>query len=114
MNTINTRGELRITEEMLTDFGFLKIAYTQEETGKEFYHYELPLTQVNNYSDLCLITNASDEDDFPIVQLFGASEYEFMFAEPIILLMNILQSNCVVDGFQLDKQFTQQDDETQE
>ena len=114
MNTINTRGELRITEEMLTDFGFLKISYTQEETGKEFYHYELPLTQVNNYSDLCLITNASDEDDFPIVQLFGASEYEFMFAEPIILLMNILQSNCVVDGFQLDKQFTQQDDETQE
>ena len=113
MNTTNTRGTIRLTEEMLEGFGFLKIAYTQEETGKEFYHYELPLTQVSDYSDLCLITNASDEDDFPVVQLFGASEYEFHFAEPIIVLMNILQSNCVVEGFQLDKQFTQKDDETQ-
>jgi hypothetical protein len=38
-NTTNTRGTIRLTEEMLEGFGFLKIAYTQEETGKEFYHY---------------------------------------------------------------------------
>lgn len=102
---MNNRGKIRITEEILQDFGFRKIAYTQEETGKEFYHYELPLTESNNYSDLLLITNASDELDFPIVQLFGADEYEFLFAEPIIVLMNILQSNCIVEGFQLDQQF---------
>lgn len=110
---MNTRGEVRITEEMLEGFGFRKIAYTQEETGKEFYHYELPLTADSSHGDLLLITNASDEDDFPIVQLFGANEYEFMFAEPIIVLMNILQSNCVVEGFQLDKQFNNEADGTE-
>ena len=102
---MNLRGEIRITEEMLSDFGFRKVAYIQEETGKEFYHYELPLTADNSYSDLLLITNASDELDFPIVQLFGANEYEFFFAEPIIIFMNLLQSNCIVEGFQLDQQF---------
>lgn len=107
MTKMNVRGEVRITEEMLQGFGFRKIGYTQEETGKEFYHYELPLTQANDYSDLLLITNASDEDDFPIVQLFGANEYEFLYAEPIILFMNILQSNCVVEGFHLDNQFNE-------
>lgn len=111
---MTNRGAIRITEEMLIDFGFRKIAYTQEETGKEFYHYELPLTADSSHGDLLLITNANDEDDFPIVQLFGANEYEFMFAEPIIVLMNILQSNCVVEGFQLDKQFNNQADGTQE
>lgn len=110
---MNNRGTVRITEEMLEGFGFRKVAYTQEETGREFYHYELPLTQHNDYSDLLLITNASDEDDFPIVQLFGANEYEFLYAEPILVLMNILQSNCVVEGFQLDQQFNNQEDGTE-
>jgi len=105
MTEINTRGEVRITEEILKAFGFLKRGYKDDESGKSFYHYELPLTKESKYSDLLLITNASDELDFPIVQLFGADEYEFMFAEPIFMLMNILQSNCIVEGFQLDQQF---------
>ena len=105
MTKINTRGEVRITEEILQGFGFQKCEYKDEETGKYFYHYELPLTGDNRYSDLLLISNTSDDLDFPIVQLFGANEYEFMFAEPIFMLMNILQSNCIVEGFQLDQQF---------
>lgn len=103
---MSIRGEMRLTEEMLLDFGFSKVSYIQEETGKEFYHFELPLTRKNDYGDLLLISNANDEVDFPVVQLFGADEYEFLFAEPIILLMNILQSNCVVEGFLIDQQFT--------
>lgn len=107
---MTTQGEIRITEEILTDFGFKKISYINE-LEKECYHYELPLTRNNNYSDLLLITNSNDEEDFPVVQLFGADEYEFLFAEPIILLMNILQANCVVEDFVLDQQFNQPDDE---
>ena len=103
---MSIRGEMRLTEEMLLDFGFSKVSYIEEETGKEFYHLELPLTRKNNYGDLLLISNANDEADFPVLQLFGANEYEFLFAEPIILLMNILQSNCIVEGFKLDEQFT--------
>jgi hypothetical protein len=106
MKKDNIRGEVRITEEILEAFGFLKRGYTDEDSGKTFYHYELPLVRENKYSDLLLITNASDEEDYPIVQLYGADEYEFLYAEPIYMLMNILQSNCVVEGFQLDQQFT--------
>ena len=102
---LNLRGTVRLTPEILEDIGFRKMSYTQEETGHEFFHYELPLSQHNTYADLLLITNSNDEPDFPVVQLFGAFEYEFLFVEPIVVLMNILQSNCVVEGFQLDQQF---------
>ena len=99
---MSTRGEIRLTEEILSDLGFKKVSYTDED--KEYYHYELSLTRNNNYGDLLLITNASDEEDFPIVKLFGADEYDFLFAEPIVVLMNILQANCIVPDFILDQQ----------
>lgn len=95
----------RLTSEMIEDMGFNKIEYFDEETGKQFYHFELPLTRSNEYGDLLLISNASDEADFPIIQIFGANEYEIHHAEPLIVLLNLLQSVCVVEDFKLDQQF---------
>jgi hypothetical protein len=94
----------RLTPELLEEFGFQKVGYTDEDTGKHVFHYELPLSK-STYCDFILLSNPNDEEEFPIVQFCGVDEYEFRHAEPLVLLMNILQSTCVVDGFQIDEQF---------
>jgi hypothetical protein len=96
---------IRLTPELLEEVGFKKTSYISEETNQEYSHYELPLTRRSDYGDFLLISNASDEVDFPIVQIFGVDEYEFHHLEPLVLLMNLLQSVCVVEDFKLDEQF---------
>lgn len=102
---------IRLTPEILEEIGFKKDSYVNEETNQEYYHYELPLTRQNDYTEFLLITNASDEPDFPIVQFFGVDEYEIKHVEPLVLLMNLLQSVCVVEDFKLDEQFKNKNDE---
>lgn len=94
----------RLTPEMLPEMGFQKISYIDEDTNQEMFHYELPLSKTG-YTDFLLITNPNDDTDFPVVRFCGVSEYEILHVEPLVLLMNLLQSVCVVEGFQLDKQF---------
>jgi hypothetical protein len=100
----------RLSPELLTEFGFEKIGYIDEDSGIEKFHYELPLSKTT-YCDFLLLSNANDEPDFPIVQFCGVDEYEFHHAEPLVLLMNILQSVCVVEGLQIDQQFNNKPNE---
>jgi hypothetical protein len=102
---------IRLTPEFLEEIGFKKVSYVSEETNKEYFHYELPLTRKNDYTDFLLISNASDEPDFPVVQFFGVDEYEFHHLEPLVLLMNLLQSVCVAEDFKLDEQFKDESNE---
>lgn len=104
MTVENTEQLTKLTPELLTEFGFKKVESTDEETGKEFFHFELPLSK-STYLDFVLLTNMSDEPDFPIVRFCGVDEYEFREAEPIVLMMNLLQHSCVDPNFQLDQQF---------
>lgn len=36
---------IRLTPEFLEEIGFKKVSYVSEETNKEYFHYELPLTR---------------------------------------------------------------------
>ena len=93
----------RLTPEMFPEMGFKKVGYTDEDSGKEVFHYELPLSK-SSYQDFILITNPNDDEDFPVVQFCGVNEYEIRDLEPLVVLLNLLQSLCVVEGFVLDKQ----------
>jgi hypothetical protein len=104
---------IRLSPELLKEFGFEKIGYIDEDSGLEKFHYELPLSK-STYCDFLLLSNANDEPDFPVVQFCGIDEYEFHYAEPLVLLMNILQSVCVVEGLQIDKQSNNKSDERPE
>jgi hypothetical protein len=95
----------RLIPEMLPEMGFKKISYIDEDTNKEVFHYELPLSKTT-YQDFVLISNPNDEEDFPVIQFCGVDEYEIKHVEPLVLLINLLQSCCVVDEFVIDKQFS--------
>jgi hypothetical protein len=99
----------RLTPEILLGVGFRKVSYRDEETDKEVFHFELPLSK-SSYCDFVLITNASDEEEFPVVRFCGVSEYEILHVEPLIVLMNLLQSLCIVEDFKLDQQFKSDDE----
>jgi hypothetical protein len=101
----------RLTLEMLQELGFEKISYIDEDTNLEMFHYELPLSK-SIYVDMFLTTNANDEDDFPVVRFCGVNEYKFIYAEPLIVLLSILQASCVVEGFTITEQFKKNEDES--
>jgi hypothetical protein len=87
-----TSGQIRITEEFLKALNFEKVLVTKEQSGnKEDYHYYI--LDLAEDKGLTLISNASDEENFPTLHFMDVPDYKFTTAEPIIVLLNILEDN---------------------
>ena len=95
---MNTRGEIRLTEEMLNNMGFKKMKFKSSE-GLTLYCWKLDIAA--DVEDFYLVTNSSQESNFPVVHFSNTDTYEFQFAEPLIVLLNILQSNCQIEEFKI-------------
>lgn len=99
---MNNRGEIRLNEEMLINLGFQKentfITVGRDKT--KTYRYVLNLCH-DSSEDFKLSTNFYHEHNFPEVTINNVETYEFLYAEPLIILLNILQSNCVIENFKI-------------
>lgn len=99
---MNNRGEIRLNEEMLINLGFKKqnAVITVERDKIKTYRYVLNLCHKSDES-FKLTTNFYHEHNFPEVIINNIDTYEFLYAEPLIVFLNILQSNCVVENFKI-------------
>jgi len=95
---MNNRGEIRITEDMLEDLGFKKHPINDPIEGKTFI-WGLNITAETE--DFYLITNTPESKNYPAVRFNFTDTYEFLYVEPIIVLLNILQSNCTFEDFKI-------------
>lgn len=95
---MNNKGEIRITEDMLEDLGFKKRPIITSNKDKS-YIWELIISADNE--DLCLVTDIPESKNYPTVKFNFTDTYEFYYVEPIIVLLNILQSNCTFEDFRI-------------
>lgn len=91
------RGEIEISEDLLLGIGFKKVIITKEESGneKDFYYYIYKISR-DVHCDFSFISGESDASDFLTIKLLEVPDFEFVTAEPLIVMLNILEDNRVL------------------